>query len=238
MNGEKKTQPGNLNTIYEEFDLSDRIKALKGKHIKIKKIVKKEDGNYSIRDSSLLSEQSMEQTSPFDYQEPKPTLAMSSPKAGVFENFSSGNILGDNADYKAYISKELNDNYFKKITEARQQKNPYTSDIQYIQQSKDHMSNNILGTTAVLFKPLKETFTVKTDSAQKNLQAPFDPRQSMYRDNQSTTSIELDNFSPGSKRSTLCLTQTSNSAARAVSSCRISNSRSHCRTEYRSKRTS
>lgn len=50
----------NLNTIYEEFDLGDRIKALKGKHIKIKKLVKKEDGNYSIRESSLYGEKSVD----------------------------------------------------------------------------------------------------------------------------------------------------------------------------------
>lgn len=60
MNGEEKKASPNLNTIHEEFDLSDRIKSLKGKHIKIKKIVKKEDGNYSIRESSLFSEKSME----------------------------------------------------------------------------------------------------------------------------------------------------------------------------------
>jgi hypothetical protein len=60
MNGDNKAG-ANLNTIYEEFDLSDRIKALKGKHIKIKKIVKKEDGNYSIRESSLFSEKSVDQ---------------------------------------------------------------------------------------------------------------------------------------------------------------------------------
>jgi hypothetical protein len=56
---EKKDGPA-LNTIYEEFDLSDRIKSLKGKHIKIKKIVKKEDGNYSIRETSLFGDKSLD----------------------------------------------------------------------------------------------------------------------------------------------------------------------------------
>ncbi len=61
MNGQNPLLDNpNLNPIPEEFDLSDRIKSLKGKHIKIKKIVKKEDGNYSIRETSLFSEKSIE----------------------------------------------------------------------------------------------------------------------------------------------------------------------------------
>ena len=56
-----KKKDTNLSTIKEEVDLSDRIRSLKGKHIKIKKIVKKDDGNYSIREASLFSDKSMDQ---------------------------------------------------------------------------------------------------------------------------------------------------------------------------------
>jgi hypothetical protein len=45
-----------LNTIYEELDLSDRIKSLKGKQIKIKKLVKKDDGTYSLRSSTIIGD--------------------------------------------------------------------------------------------------------------------------------------------------------------------------------------
>lgn len=46
-----------LNTIYEEFDLQDRIKDLQNKKIKIKRVIR--NGDTSMRESSILSESSV-----------------------------------------------------------------------------------------------------------------------------------------------------------------------------------
>lgn len=114
MNGEEKKGHPNLNTIYEEFDLSDRIKALKGKHIKIKKIVKKEDGNYSIRESSLFSEKSMEVG---------PTLDGSSPETRPKESLgylgSSSNILPSELNFQRQPTYSYSDFQFKKPAEGK-----------------------------------------------------------------------------------------------------------------------
>jgi hypothetical protein len=114
MNGEEKKNSPNLNTIYEEFDLSDRIKALKGKHIKIKKIVKKDDGNYSIRESSLFSEKSMEIGQ---------TLDPSSPEARHKETIpylsSSNNILPSEMNLVRQFSAPSSDFQFKKPSELK-----------------------------------------------------------------------------------------------------------------------
>lgn len=114
MNGEDKKNSPNLNTIYEEFDLSDRIKALKGKHIKIKKIVKKDDGNYSIRETSLFSDKSMDVGQ---------TLDPSSPEARHKETIpylsSSSNILPSELNVVRQISSPGQDFQFKKPTEMK-----------------------------------------------------------------------------------------------------------------------
>lgn len=83
--------PQNLNTIYEEFDLGDRIKALKGKHIKIKKLVKKDDGNYSIRESSLYADKSVDVSG----ISPGPLGNFESLTSGGFQGSPSDNILGN-----------------------------------------------------------------------------------------------------------------------------------------------
>merc|ERR1712183_92423 len=44
-----------MGCITEELDLGNRKSELKGKTIKIKKLVKKEDGHYSFRDSTIIS---------------------------------------------------------------------------------------------------------------------------------------------------------------------------------------
>lgn len=51
----------NMGSITEELDLGNRKSALKGKTIKIKKVVKKEDGHYSFRDSTLISSNDVSQ---------------------------------------------------------------------------------------------------------------------------------------------------------------------------------
>lgn len=43
-----------LNTIYEEFELGHRVKKLKGKRIKVRRLVKKENGDYTLRDTSTF----------------------------------------------------------------------------------------------------------------------------------------------------------------------------------------
>lgn len=43
----------NMNTIYEELDLGDRVKKLKGKTVKVKRLVRKEDGSMTLKDSTL-----------------------------------------------------------------------------------------------------------------------------------------------------------------------------------------
>ena len=50
---EKKDLP----KIYEEFDLGGRIKALKGKKIKVKRLIPKGDGNYTVREESTFINQ-------------------------------------------------------------------------------------------------------------------------------------------------------------------------------------
>lgn len=49
-----------MSAILEEMDLSERIKSLKGKKIKIKRLVRKDDGSYSLKESfvNLESEKS------------------------------------------------------------------------------------------------------------------------------------------------------------------------------------
>jgi hypothetical protein len=44
----------NMGAITEEFDLGSKCKALKGKTIKIKKLVPKDDGTQSLRDVTLF----------------------------------------------------------------------------------------------------------------------------------------------------------------------------------------
>ena len=48
--------------ILNKIDLSKRIKSLKNKKIKIRRIIKKDDGTYSLRNSliSLRSEKSLD----------------------------------------------------------------------------------------------------------------------------------------------------------------------------------
>ena len=114
MNGEDKKPVPNLNTIYEEFDLSDRIKALKGKHIKIKKIVKKDDGNYTLKESSLFSEKSMEMGLNIDAGSPdfrqKDTLPYIS---------SSSNILPSEMAFQKQQPPGSSDYQFKKSAEMK-----------------------------------------------------------------------------------------------------------------------
>lgn len=43
----------NLNVIYEEVDLGDRIKRLKGRTIKVKKLVRRDDGVYTTKESLI-----------------------------------------------------------------------------------------------------------------------------------------------------------------------------------------
>jgi hypothetical protein len=47
-----------LGKIQEEFELGDRVKKYKGKTIKIKKLVKKESGSFTLRDTLIHGEDS------------------------------------------------------------------------------------------------------------------------------------------------------------------------------------
>lgn len=114
MNGEDKRASPNLNTIHEEFDLSDRIKSLKGKHIKIKKIVKKEDGNYSIRESSLFSDKSMEIGHALDNSNPP-----SHPKDLYPAYPHSSNILPLDFNFQKQNSMTTTDYLLRKPTEYK-----------------------------------------------------------------------------------------------------------------------
>jgi hypothetical protein len=58
----------NLQPIREEFDLGDRKEKFRGKTIKIKKLIKKESGSFTLKDTLLHGDESMD-TSVTDLQD-------------------------------------------------------------------------------------------------------------------------------------------------------------------------
>ena len=57
----EKKDPKDLNTIYEEFELGHRVERLRGRRIKVKRLVKKENGDYTLRDDSTFLNETNEQ---------------------------------------------------------------------------------------------------------------------------------------------------------------------------------
>lgn len=51
-----------MNPIREEIDLGDQKKAFKGKTIKIKKIIKKESGSFTLKDTYIQADETLNNT--------------------------------------------------------------------------------------------------------------------------------------------------------------------------------
>lgn len=63
----------NLKTIHEEFDIGQKITKLKGKKIKVKRLVKKDDGDYTMREESTILNQTNDSNITFDLESHKTT---------------------------------------------------------------------------------------------------------------------------------------------------------------------
>lgn len=74
-----------LKPITEEYDLGDKKKSLKGKRIKIKKLVKKESGSFTLKDTYIGGEDSQD-------------MSTNMGQGGATTNSNLGNVLG--SDYR------------------------------------------------------------------------------------------------------------------------------------------
>ena len=55
-----------MKTVQEEFDIGNRLAKLKGKKIKVKRLVKKDNGEYTMREESTILNQTTDSNITFD----------------------------------------------------------------------------------------------------------------------------------------------------------------------------